>query len=106
MICQPRAGAVSWGMPTLTRRRQHDRHQECWQIYFGDVCVGTIGERAGVPVEVDQWGWHCGFAPAIDGGLRAGGTAASLEQARAAFATALECFLNRTGLSDDRGDLF
>jgi len=23
--------------------------------------VGTIGIRAGVPVDVDQWGWSCGF---------------------------------------------
>jgi hypothetical protein len=28
-------------------RHQQDRHQECWKILYGDVCVGTIGERTG-----------------------------------------------------------
>ena len=69
------------GMPRLTRRREKDRHQE-WHVFFDDVQVGTISERAGVPVEVDQWGWHCGFAPVIDRGLRAGGTSATFEKAR------------------------
>jgi hypothetical protein len=41
-----------------------------------------------VPVEVDQWGWHCGFAPVIDRGLLAGGTSATFEKARADFAAA------------------
>jgi hypothetical protein len=41
-------------MPTLTRRRSHNPHQVTWHIYYGDVHVGTIGERAGVPVDVDQ----------------------------------------------------
>ena len=70
-------------MPRLTRRREKDRHQECWHVFFDNVQVGTISERAGVPVEVDQWGWHCGFAPVIDRGLRAGGTSATFEKARA-----------------------
>jgi hypothetical protein len=44
-------------MSALTRRREKDRHQESWHIYFGDVRAGWIGERAGVPHdEVDQWG--------------------------------------------------
>jgi hypothetical protein len=49
-------------MPALTRRRSTER-QDCWHVYYGDVHVGTIAIRAGVPVDVDQWGWNCGFYP-------------------------------------------
>src|ERR1700722_17944810 len=49
-------------MPHLTRRRYPER-PDCWHVYFGDVHVGTIAIRAGVPVDVDQWGWSCGFYP-------------------------------------------
>jgi hypothetical protein len=45
-------------VPALTRRRSN---AESWQIFYGDVQVGTIGIRGGVPVDVDQWGWSCGF---------------------------------------------
>jgi hypothetical protein len=34
-------------MPTLTRRRDPDAHQQCWRIYYGDVHVGfrdTFGD--------------------------------------------------------------
>jgi hypothetical protein len=40
----------------LTRRRSTDEREECWHIFYGDVRVGTIGIRRGVPVDVDQWG--------------------------------------------------
>ena len=30
---------------------------ECWHVYYGDVHVGTIGIRSGVPVDRDQWSW-------------------------------------------------
>ena len=40
-------------MHALTRHREKDRHQECWQIFYGDVQVGTITERAGVPKDAD-----------------------------------------------------
>jgi hypothetical protein len=43
-------------MPALTRRRSKDARAESWQIFYGDVQVGTIGIRAAVPVDVDQWG--------------------------------------------------
>jgi hypothetical protein len=90
-------------MPALTRRRETDRHQECWQVFYGDVQVGTIGERAGVPVEVDQWAWHCGFSPATDRGLREGGTAASCERARVDFAEAWSAYLPRCTDADFDG---
>lgn len=48
-------------MTALTRRRSDNPHQKTWHIYFGDVRVGTIGTRAGVPTTADQWGWSCGF---------------------------------------------
>src|SRR5690348_8767216 len=50
-------------MPQLTRRRDPDARHECWRIYYGDIDVGTISLRAGVPTTVDQWGWCCGFFP-------------------------------------------
>jgi hypothetical protein len=34
-------------MTVLTRRRSKDAHAESWQIFYGDVQVGTIGIRAG-----------------------------------------------------------
>jgi len=30
------------------------------------VPVGTIGERASVPVDVDQWQWSCDFYPGTE----------------------------------------
>jgi hypothetical protein len=38
--------ALQWVMPALTRRRDHERREECWLIYFGDVHVGTIAVRS------------------------------------------------------------
>jgi hypothetical protein len=46
-------------MPALTRRRDPHRPDR-WDIYFGDVAVGSIGRCAGVPVHVDQWEWAVG----------------------------------------------
>ncbi|MEY9744933.1 hypothetical protein ABIF65_004307 [Bradyrhizobium japonicum] len=45
----------------LTRRRSDNPHEETWHIYSGDVRIGTIGVRAGVPVHADQWAWSMGF---------------------------------------------
>jgi hypothetical protein len=55
-----------WAMPELTHRRSSDPHGESSSVYCDDVRVGTIGRRAGVPVEVDQWGWSCGFYPGLE----------------------------------------
>jgi hypothetical protein len=71
-------------MPQLTRRRYPER-PDCWHVYYGDVHVGTIGERAGVPVDVDQWGWACGFYPGLHPGQHRYGTAASFAKARDGF---------------------
>src|SRR5258708_9754581 len=50
-------------MPDLTRRRSHDRKEECWHVYYGDVRVGTIAIRVGVAHDEDAWGWIGGFYP-------------------------------------------
>jgi hypothetical protein len=62
-------------MPTLTRRRSDNPHLVTWRVYCGDVHIGTIGERAGVPVGVDQWQWSCGFYPGLHPGQHRYGTA-------------------------------
>jgi hypothetical protein len=72
-------------MTALTRRRSRDAHAESWQVFYGDVQVGTIGIRAGVPVDVDQWGWSCGFYPRSHRLEHHDGTAETFEQARADF---------------------
>jgi hypothetical protein len=72
-------------MLALTRRRSDNDHRESWNIYYGDVRVGWIGQRAGVPVDVDQWGWSCGFYPGLYPGQQQGGSAESFELARVAF---------------------
>ena len=68
-------------MPALTRKLSKDR-ADCWLVYFGDVRVGTIARRVGCPVDVDQWGWSCGFYPGSEPGEYLDGTAASFDQAR------------------------
>src|SRR5690349_12552541 len=80
-------------MPQLTRRRDPEARHECWQVYYGDVQVGTISERAGVPTDADRWGWTCGFFPLSHQGRRAEGTALTFDQARAAFEAAWREYL-------------
>jgi hypothetical protein len=36
-------------LPKLTRRRSLDAPDECWHVYYGDVRVGTIAIRTGMP---------------------------------------------------------
>ena len=84
------------GHARLTRRRYPER-PDCWHVYFDDVHVGTIAIRAGVPVDVDQWGWSCGFYPGSHPGECTRGSAVTFEQARADFEAAWKVFLsNRT----------
>ncbi|TYL87402.1 hypothetical protein [Bradyrhizobium cytisi] len=77
-------------MTALTRRRSDNPEQETWHIYLDDVRVGTIGERAGVPVDVEQWGWSCGFYPGLHPGQHRTGAAETFDEARAAFEEAWE----------------
>ena len=84
-------------MPALTRRRSPDAREECWHVYYGDVHVGTIAIRTGVPHDEDPWGWSCGFYPGSHPGECTNGSATTFEQARADFQDAWLVFLsNRT----------
>jgi hypothetical protein len=80
-------------MPALTRRRSNDAQAKSWQIFYGDVQVGTIGIRASVPVDVDQWGWSCGFYPRSHHLEHHDDTAETFEQARADFEAAWRDYL-------------
>ncbi|WP_347336473.1 hypothetical protein [Bradyrhizobium japonicum] len=66
----------------LPRRRSDNPHEESWHIYSGDVRIGTIGARAGVPVHADQWGWSIGFYPGMEPGTWLSGIAATRSRAR------------------------
>jgi hypothetical protein len=84
-------------MPELTRRRSEHHRQECWHIYYGDVHVGTIAERAGNPHDTNPWEWSCGFYPGSHPREHQSDTAPIFEQARAYFERAWLVFLsNRT----------
>ena len=78
-------------MTELTRRRMKDSKVDVWHVYYGDVQVGSIGMRSGVPNEVDQWGWTCCFNSQR---LRiTEGTAPTFELARAKFEEAWQAYL-------------
>jgi hypothetical protein len=71
-------------MPTLTRRRDPDARQETWHVHYGDIRVATIAERVGNLS-------RCSSRECTHG------TAASFEEARAAFEAAWSIFFaNRT----------
>ncbi len=80
-------------MPVLTRRRSTDANHESWLIFYGDLPVGVIAERVGNPTDTPQWHWRCGFYPGSRPGECTTGTAASFEEARAAFEAAWRVFL-------------
>ncbi len=46
--CSPNRRLIA-GMPILTRRRNLEAPDECWHVYYGDVRVGTIAIRTGIP---------------------------------------------------------
>ena len=50
-------------MPELTRRRSLDAPDECWHVYFGDVRVGTIAIRTGMPPGEIRGVGLAGFIP-------------------------------------------
>jgi hypothetical protein len=73
-------------MKELTRHPDKDPHlKDGWFVYYGDVRVGHIGRRAGVPTHAAQWGWTCGFNPGCDPGQATHGTGDSFEDARDGF---------------------
>jgi hypothetical protein len=87
-------------MPQLTRRRSDNPHQETWHVYYGDVHVGTIGQRAGVPVDVDPWQWSCGLHPGCEPGEYQNGTAPDFFTTRRKFEIAW-CELTATKTEAD-----
>jgi hypothetical protein len=87
-------------MPELTRRRSLDAPEDCWHVYYGDVRVGTIAVRTGIPHREDPWGWICGFYPGSEPGEYADGTAVTFDQARADFERAWKVFLSKRTEAD------
>src|ERR1700737_1675029 len=87
-------------MPALTRRRSEDHREECWHVYYGDVHVGTIAIRVGIPHHEDPWGWICGFYPGSEPGEYLDGTAATFDQARPDFEAAWGIFLSKRTEAD------
>jgi hypothetical protein len=84
-------------MPELTRRRNLEAPDECWHVLYGDVRVGTIALRTGMPHHEDPWGWACGFYPGSHPRECTNGTAETFDQARVDFEAAWRVFLsNRT----------
>jgi len=86
-------------MPALTRRRDPDAQQETWQIYYGDVRVGTISEETGKPTGTPSWQWVCGFYPG-NPAEHARGSAKTFDQARGAFEIAWRYFLAKCTEAD------
>jgi hypothetical protein len=79
-------------MPALTRKRVND-NPECWHIHYDGVRVGVIAERSGNPNRTDRWPWDCGFYPGSNPGEQRTGTAATFDDARAAFEAAWRAYL-------------
>jgi hypothetical protein len=78
-------------MTEPTRRRMKDSKMDVWHVYYRGVQVGRIGMRSGVPNDVDQWGWICGFNSQR---FRiAKGTAPTFALARAKFEEAWQAYL-------------
>jgi hypothetical protein len=94
------AKALQRPLPALTRRRDHDRREERWLIYYGDVHVGTIAESVGNPNAAPQWQWNCGFYPGGRPGEFTNGSAATFDEARAGFERAWAVFLSRRTEAD------
>ena len=87
-------------MPQLTRRRSPDASEECWHVWYGDVRVGTIAIRTGIPPHEDPWGWACGFYPGSHPAECTNGAAATFDRARAEFEDAWRVFLSKRTEAD------
>jgi hypothetical protein len=79
-------------MPALTRKQVNEQ-PERWHIRYAGVRVGLIQQRSGAPPSSNQWEWHCGFYPGSSPGEQRSGTAATFDQARAAFEAAWREYL-------------
>jgi hypothetical protein len=54
--CLSAVATLQWRMSELTRRRSLESPDECWQVFYGDVRVGTIAIRTGIPPHEQPWG--------------------------------------------------
>jgi hypothetical protein len=72
----------------------------CWRVYFGDVHAGTIMQCVGNPGAAPKWQWRSGFYPGSRPGECTNGSAATFEQARAAFEAAWRMFLSKRTEAD------
>ncbi|SHG21914.1 hypothetical protein [Bradyrhizobium erythrophlei] len=86
-------------MSTLTRRR-YPKRQDCWHVYYGDVHVGTIAIRAGIPHDEDPWGWSCGFYPGSHPREHTNGSAPTFDEAHRDFEAAWRVFLSKRTEAD------
>ena len=87
-------------MPALTRRRNLDAPDECWHVFYGDVRVGTIAIRTGMPPGEDPWCWVCGFYPGCHPSECTDGTAKTFARARADFEAAWQVLLSHRTAAD------
>jgi len=87
-------------MPQLTRRRDPEARHQSWQVFYGDVRAGWIGERAGVPHDEEHWGWAYGFYPGSEPRECASDAAATFDEARAGFMRDWDVFLAKRTPAD------
>jgi hypothetical protein len=98
--CLSVVATLQWRVSELTRRRSLDAPDECWHVYCGDVRVGTIGLRTGIPHHEQPWGWACGLCPGCHPKECTDGTAEAFDQARADFKAAWRVFLSKRTEAD------
>jgi hypothetical protein len=87
-------------MPELTRRRNLEAPDECWHVFYGDVRIGTIALRTGIPHHEDPCGWACGFCRGSHPGECTSGAAATFDRVRADFEAAWQVFLSKRTEAD------
>jgi hypothetical protein len=69
-----------------------DAREECWHVYYGDVHVGTIAIRTGIPFDEDPWAESAVSTRAASRQSYTDGTAATFDHARADFKAAWRVF--------------
>jgi hypothetical protein len=84
----------------VTLRRCSDDHPEIWLIHYGDVRVGSIAIRTGVPVDAGRWTWSCGIYPNARFLRDDSSTAPNFKAARRNFDAAWRAMLPRLTEAD------
>jgi hypothetical protein len=83
-------------MTALARRRDRDRAEETWRIFYGDVHAGTTDRAIGNPGAAERWNSYCGFYHGSNPGEQSYGSEDSFEKARTAFERRWSIFLAPT----------